>query len=140
MQVSDCDCCWCAKSEYGFITLGDANMLLIGDKYTSIETRVPHRYNVLDWFKVTHAWAEKDSFSGLIRWKFRYEKLDFQRTGWWARAEAVPNKLCILEDICRACGKQFPHVYRNSFICFNAQCPAFFKVRYVSVLRKSNQC
>ncbi|CCX16891.1 Similar to hypothetical protein [Tuber melanosporum Mel28]; acc. no. XP_002836842 [Pyronema omphalodes CBS 100304] len=103
--------------------------IVVGDKYTSIETRVPHRYNVLDWFKVTHAWAEKDSFSGLIRWKFRYEKLDFQRTGWWARAEAVPNKLCILEDICRACGKQFPHVYRNSFICFNAQCPAFFKLR-----------
>ncbi|KAI5787380.1 hypothetical protein FPQ18DRAFT_414355 [Pyronema domesticum] len=28
--------------------------MMVGDKCSSIQTRVPHRYNVLDWFKVTH--------------------------------------------------------------------------------------
>ncbi|KAI5810759.1 hypothetical protein BZA77DRAFT_254299, partial [Pyronema omphalodes] len=101
--------------------------IIVGDQCTSIQTRVPHRYNVLDWFKVTHAWAEKDSYSGLIRWKFRYEKLEFRKTGWWAREEAVPNDFQIWEGTCQTCGNQFPHVYRNGFICFNPECAVFFK-------------
>ncbi|KAI5817650.1 hypothetical protein BZA77DRAFT_366057 [Pyronema omphalodes] len=103
--------------------------VIVGNKCSSIQTRVPHRYNVLDWFKVTHSWAERDSHSGLIRWKFRYEKLNFGSTGWWARTEAMPNNLKIVEDICRACGQNSPLIYRNSFICFNTRCQCFFRLR-----------
>ncbi|CCX06319.1 Similar to hypothetical protein AOL_s00078g427 [Arthrobotrys oligospora ATCC 24927]; acc. no. EGX49394 [Pyronema omphalodes CBS 100304] len=29
--------------------------IIVGDKRSSIQTRVPHRYNMLKWFKVTHS-------------------------------------------------------------------------------------
>ncbi|KAI5785129.1 hypothetical protein FPQ18DRAFT_309435 [Pyronema domesticum] len=48
---------------------------------------------------------------------------------WWARVEAAPNKLHILDDTWKACGQQFPHVYRNEFICFNTNCARFFNLR-----------
>ncbi|KAI5787766.1 hypothetical protein FPQ18DRAFT_66514 [Pyronema domesticum] len=34
-----------------------------------------------------------------------------------------------MDNTCRACGQQFPHVYRNGFICFDIKFLRFFKLR-----------
>ncbi|KAF3928097.1 hypothetical protein AA313_de0203129 [Arthrobotrys entomopaga] len=64
--------------------------IIIGEKCPTAPAQLVHRYSVMDWFKVTHCWPERDSVSGKIRCKFRLEKLDGTKKGWWA-AEETPS-------------------------------------------------
>ena len=103
---------------------------LTGDRNTTCPSKVPHRYCVMDWFKVTHAWAEKEALSGYVRYKFRFEKLDFSTDGWWAVEESVIAEDCaIASACCRLCREESPCIYGQGWMCLGPACPKFWKVR-----------
>ncbi|KAF8543264.1 hypothetical protein BDD12DRAFT_874882 [Trichophaea hybrida] len=103
--------------------------IIIGNRSTMSPSRIPHRYCAMDWFKVTHAWAEKDPLSGFSRWKFRFEKLDFTSDGWWAVEKTdTPGDAEIVIASCKACRKESPHIYQQGWMCLNPACSDFWKI------------
>ncbi|KAK6540766.1 hypothetical protein TWF694_008156 [Orbilia ellipsospora] len=104
--------------------------IIIGEKCPTAPAHLVHRYSVMDWFKVTHCWPERDSVSGKIRCKFRLEKLDGTKKGWWA-AEGTPGVLpeVSIEYInCERCHQRSPWVYDDAPMCLNKDCERFWMV------------
>ncbi|PWW78946.1 hypothetical protein C7212DRAFT_350198 [Tuber magnatum] len=103
-------------------------VLIMGNQCTNSPSKVPHRYCVMDWFKVTAAWAEKDPLSQCIRWKFRFEKLDTNIDGWWAVTPSEePNPPQDMVKIsCLSCEKESPHIYEQGWVCLNPVCKSFW--------------
>ncbi|KAK6343020.1 hypothetical protein TWF718_008398 [Orbilia javanica] len=103
---------------------------IIGERCPTAPAQLEHRYSVMDWFKVTHCWPEKDSKSGNIRCKFRFERLGSSEAGWWA-AEDTPR---VSEDIaieyinCPGCRENSPWIYDNEPMCLNKDCQRFWTV------------
>ena len=106
--------------------------LSIGNQCTNSPSKVPHRYCVMDWFKVTAAWAEKDPLSQCTRWKFRFEKLNTNSDGWWAATpseESNPPQEMVKAS-CLSCDKESPHVYEQGWACLNPVCKSFWIVSH----------
>jgi hypothetical protein len=88
----------------------------------------------MDWFKVTHAWAEKCDISGYTRWKFRFEKFDFTTDGWWAAqvSEDPPEGgYLIFNASCLACQQESPIIYQEGWMCLNPGCVKWWKVSHL---------
>lgn len=108
--------------------------LIIGNKATKSPTIIPYRYCVMGYFKVTHAWAELCPASKFVRYKFRFEKLDFGIDGWWA-AEQTKGKdreqnehMVITWACCLSCRRDSPQVYNDGWMCLEAGCTFFWKL------------
>jgi hypothetical protein len=82
----------------------------------------------MDWFKVTHAWAEKCDRSGFCRYKFRFEKFDFSEDGWWATEASHEKSYAIREETCSACQKVSPLIYKEGWMCLEKACANWWKV------------
>ncbi|KAK6532773.1 hypothetical protein TWF281_006949 [Arthrobotrys megalospora] len=104
--------------------------VIIGERCPTAPAHLEHRYSVMDWFKVTHCWPEKDSKSGNIRCKFRLEKLDSSERGWWAAAETpgVSEDMAIEYINCPGCRQNSPWIYDNEPMCLNKDCKRFWTV------------
>ncbi|KAA8913875.1 hypothetical protein FN846DRAFT_37919 [Sphaerosporella brunnea] len=104
--------------------------VIIGDRNKIAPSKIPHRYCVLDWFKVTHAWAEKCPISGYSRWKFRFEKFDFSADGWWAsKRNSGPTTECeISYASCKSCKGSWANIYQEGWMCMNPACPQWWKI------------
>jgi hypothetical protein len=89
---------------------------------------VPARYCIMDWFKVTYAWAEKCEISGYCRYKYRFEKLDYSTDGWWATEVSENQAYEIPEVTCSACNKPSPHIYEQGWMCLEQECDKWWKV------------
>ncbi|KAK6504338.1 hypothetical protein TWF506_002541 [Arthrobotrys conoides] len=105
-------------------------IVIIGERCPTAPAHLEHRYAVLDWFKVTHCWPEKDSKSGNIRCKFRLEKLDSSKQGWWAAADTpkVSEDIAIEYINCPSCRQNSPWIYDNEPMCLNKDCKRFWTV------------
>ncbi|KAK6335872.1 hypothetical protein TWF730_003246 [Orbilia blumenaviensis] len=105
-------------------------IVIIGERCPTAPSRLEHRYSVMDWFKVTHCWPEKDSKSGNIRCKFRLEKLDASERGWWAAADTprVREDMAIEYINCPGCRQNSPWVYDKEPMCLNKDCKRFWTV------------
>ncbi|KAK6336185.1 hypothetical protein TWF696_001748 [Orbilia brochopaga] len=103
---------------------------IIGENCPTAPAKLDHRYSVMDWFKVTHCWPEKDSLSGKVRCKFRLEKLDSTQKGWWAAADTpgIDTTMSIEYHKCLACNKESPLIYEDEPMCLNQDCAAFWIV------------
>ncbi|RPB05055.1 hypothetical protein L873DRAFT_940586 [Choiromyces venosus 120613-1] len=103
-------------------------ILIMGNQCTNSPSKIPQRYCVMDWFKVTAAWAEKDPLSQCTRWKFRFEKLNTDVDGWWAAtASEEPNTPEeMVKASCLSCGKESPHIYEQGWACLNPDCRSFW--------------
>ncbi|KAG0136625.1 hypothetical protein HOY82DRAFT_50336 [Tuber indicum] len=105
-------------------------VLIMGNQCTNSPSKIPHRYCVMDWFKVTAAWAERDPLSQCIRWKFRFEKLNTTSDGWWAATPSEePNLPQEMTKVgCSSCEKESPHIYEEGWTCLNPNCKRFWMI------------
>ncbi|TGZ78296.1 hypothetical protein EX30DRAFT_162605 [Ascodesmis nigricans] len=109
-------------------------VMIMGSKCPTSPTKMPHRYQVLDWFMITHAWTEPDPFSGHVRFKYRFEKVGLQESSWWA-PQGMPGKneeylpaVAIEERECATCNKKSPRIYEEGFLCIHSTCQQFWKL------------
>jgi len=99
-----------------------------GNQCGASPSALPRRYAVMDWFKVTHAWAEECTLSKFTRWRFRFEKLDFSTDGWWAaEASEIDNQAQITNAVCLHCRQESPKVYLQGWMCMNPSCGLWWK-------------
>lgn len=106
-------------------------IIIMGDQCATSPSRIPHRYCIMDWFKVTAAWAEKDLRTSYVRWMFRFEKLDSTKVGWWAQPteEYHPSEsIEMLKACCTNCREESLQVYEQGWMCLRPQCPNFWKL------------
>jgi hypothetical protein len=60
-------------------------MIIAGQGNKLSPSKLPHYYNVLDWFHVTDVWTEK--LNGKTRWMVRLEKIYLNEQSWWSPAQ-----------------------------------------------------
>ncbi|KAF2454032.1 hypothetical protein BDY21DRAFT_291810 [Lineolata rhizophorae] len=104
-------------------------VIIFGNENSKIKSKMPHIYNVGDFFKITHVWYEKSD--GLIVIRFRFEKLDHKCPGWWHPQDQESSQLGaygpIHNQTCTCCGHSSPQVYKQYWICLNHACEQFWK-------------
>ncbi|KAL1614070.1 hypothetical protein SLS54_010066 [Diplodia seriata] len=108
-------------------------VILSGDQNRQCPSKLPHVYNVLDWFKPTHVWAEK--VNGKVNIRYRFEKLCLDKQSWWAPsgvsdlmtvdAQAPPQAPPHVH-VCSHCERMSQQVYLQGWMCLQSDCPLFW--------------
>ncbi|KAI5208900.1 hypothetical protein AUEXF2481DRAFT_6368 [Aureobasidium subglaciale EXF-2481] len=104
--------------------------VICGDKNIQVPSKMPHKYNSLDWYKATHVWTEKDRFNVI---KYRLEKLDSSVTGWWVPEDSEPVvELGALgppvKEHCGSCRNEYGQLYLCGWMCLNSRCQNFWRL------------
>ncbi|RUS33203.1 hypothetical protein BC938DRAFT_472653 [Jimgerdemannia flammicorona] len=202
-------------------------VVIVGSRYKKTTFEIPHRYCVLGWYGITHAWAEieeqeidndgdltdedllingdtrdakrpkRESMEsttsrpglgtleprgGFVRWKFRFEWIENQEFAPWWESDTQPiettsqrscplfnpinldavnvetanesrsqnfslnrrtlqgsfsvnvenrtisvHRRSIFQLKCEACGRRYPIIYKEGWLCLNATCQRFWK-------------
>ena len=102
--------------------------VICGDKNSQVPSKMPHKYNSLDWYKVTHVWTERDRFNVI---KYRLEKLESATTGWWVPrdSEQVVELGALgspVEANCDTCSSKYDQIYLCGWMCLNSKCEKFW--------------
>ncbi|KAG0650338.1 hypothetical protein D0Z07_3006 [Hyphodiscus hymeniophilus] len=99
-------------------------------------SKLPHVYNVLDWFHVTDVWAEKSGPKKVINWRVRLEKIKIIEKSWWAvkGSPASPQESTAgsqKADVgtCTDCGTSSKVKYNAGWACLEPGCDSFFKFK-----------
>ncbi|OBT84393.1 hypothetical protein VE02_06741 [Pseudogymnoascus sp. 03VT05] len=94
-------------------------------------SKLPHYYNILDWFHVTDVWVE--NVEGFKTWCVRMEKIRLDEKSWWAKAgSALPSPYRDLDAIkaasgkCCHCGDISKAIFEQGWVCLKASCDKFF--------------
>ncbi|KAL1633572.1 hypothetical protein SLS58_011024 [Diplodia intermedia] len=104
-------------------------VIISGDRNRQCPSRLPHFYNVLDWFKPTHVWAEK--VDGKVNIRYRFEKLCLDKQSWWAPS-GVPDPMSVDAQapphvhVCSHCEQMSQQVYLQGWMCLHSDCPLFW--------------
>lgn len=109
------------------------NDFITGQGNTISPSKLPHVYNILDWFHITDVWAEK-GVEGFVTWKVRLEKICLTQKSWWAAkgSPASPQDstaaplYCNLKT-CTHCGASSKLQYNTGWACLETECKSFFK-------------
>ena len=107
--------------------------VILGDKNIHCPSTLPHRYNVLDWFIITHVWPEPNGTK--LAFRARLQKVDLGTKSWWAiKGSAAPVEerdfsACALSQTCTGCHRASSQVYRIGWVCLWEDCSRFFKIR-----------
>ncbi|KAH9861464.1 hypothetical protein J1614_011211 [Plenodomus biglobosus] len=106
-------------------------VIVVGVDNPHFPSQPPHQYCVMDYFKPTHIWFEKDGKSKIVR--YRFEKLNVKKQSWWRPKDsdelvelgslAPPNK-----QACLDCRKTSTQVYLNGWMCLEPACTRFWKI------------
>lgn len=94
--------------------------------------KVPHRFNVMDYFQIAKVWPEKQD--GRVFYKVRFEKLDISKKSWWARKgvpDPIPHEqrtMQPVEKVCPSCKTKEMQVYKEGWTCLNRNCGDFWKI------------
>ena len=114
-----------------------ANHCVIGQGNIMSPSKLPHVYNVLDWFHVTDVWPEKSGDKGLIAWRIRLEKVHLSEKSWWAVKgfPAMPQDSSNERpkadvQTCADCGSASKVRYNAGWACLEVGCKSFFKFKY----------
>ncbi|KAB8237547.1 uncharacterized protein BDW43DRAFT_321906 [Aspergillus alliaceus] len=108
--------------------------IIIGQGNTVLETKVPHPFNVMAYFRVSHVWFERcDGKNGA---KVRFEKLDLTSKSWWAVKGSSPPPPREERDFknrpesvqCGACTCTSFRIYNEGWMCLEPSCEQFFRV------------
>ena len=116
------------------ITLKNPVIVISGDRNTSVVCQMPHKYNVLGWYKPTSVWPEKTLGKGKRTWttvKYRLERLSSSEA--WHAPEIGPAldftlAGALVSKRCTDCHQIQPQVYLNFWTCMNASCVSFWKL------------
>ncbi|KFY90370.1 hypothetical protein V498_06017 [Pseudogymnoascus sp. VKM F-4517 (FW-2822)] len=94
-------------------------------------SKLPHYYNVLDWFYVTDVWMEK--IEGFKTWCVRLEKVRLDEKSWWAKAGSAPpspfrdlNAIKTASEECGHCHKPSKVIFEQGWTCLKTSCDKFF--------------
>ncbi|CAI7676357.1 unnamed protein product [Penicillium manginii] len=105
--------------------------VIIGDRNGDIGRSLPHRYNVMDLFIITHIWPEKmGAFTG---YKMRLQKVDLTRKSWWAAKDSPdPSETRDFETrpeiiTCNACTQGSCRTFKGIWTCLNRDCARFWE-------------
>ncbi|KAL8822721.1 MAG: hypothetical protein Q9191_006546 [Dirinaria sp. TL-2023a] len=115
----------------------DPLAVILGSRNTHCPAAMPHRYNVLGWFVVTHVWPEPNG--GKIAFKVRLQKLDLGEKSWWA-AEKTPSPPQVrdfafqaLRQSCDLCSQTSSQIYTIGWTCLNEHCEEYCQINGVKV-------
>ncbi|KAH7044033.1 hypothetical protein B0J12DRAFT_577991, partial [Macrophomina phaseolina] len=105
--------------------------ILCGNRNLQSPSRMPHVYNVLDWFKPTQIWFEK--VNGMINIRYRFEKLCKDKPSWWASSRGpeptgIGDQLPPNIQTCSHCQQTSQQVYLQGWMCLRPECPQFWKL------------
>ena len=110
-------------------------VVIFGKNNGGAVCEMPHVYCVLDWYKPVEVWTEKTMQKNrtVVTVKYRLERLGQQRPAWHAPKDSdhpVHTSFAgpLLRRACDECGKTFPQVYLQSWMCLNAKCGSFWKI------------
>lgn len=104
-----------------------------GNRNTLLGRKLPHRYNVMAYFRVTHIWFERMGTKAGA--KVRFEKLDLASKSWWAeKGTSSPVPLTQRDgfDIkpesvqCQACSQPSLRIYQEGWMCLRPSCAMFW--------------
>jgi hypothetical protein len=106
---------------------------VIGQGNKISPSKLPHYYNVLDWFHVTDVWQEKVLGHNDIRvsiWKVRLEKINLSKRSWWAPQSSIPQdnetRPTSEKHICAVCKQESKVKFNIGPTCLNVSCSEFF--------------
>ncbi|QQK43144.1 Oxoglutarate/iron-dependent dioxygenase [Penicillium digitatum] len=108
--------------------------LVIGSKNKILNRKLPHRYNIMDWFRVTNVWFEKIGQKHGV--KVRFEKLNLEETSWWAGKDSLPPVPLDERDFeikpetvkCERCSMESVRLYEEGWMCLEPSCVDFWKI------------
>ena len=108
--------------------------VVIGNRNTVCPSAVPHRYNVLAFFRITHVWFEGIGDSAGAR--VRLEKVDLDAQSWWMPQGMIPRPPLkqrtdagpVSTFPCLTCGEYSPQVYAEGWMCLEESCSRFWKI------------
>ncbi|RMY24208.1 hypothetical protein D0867_01534 [Hortaea werneckii] len=110
-------------------------IVICGNKNTGAPTKMPHKYNVLGWYKPIAVWAEKTAGKRNKNWttvKYRMERLKSQEPAWHAPVEARnhhPSEAGeLVKSTCASCRQCYPQIYLESWMCLNSSCDRFWRL------------
>lgn len=106
-------------------------VLIVADNNPFVPIKPPHAYNVLDYFKITNIWWEKNN--GMKIQRIRFEKLNSKKASWWqpAGTTEVAKPGSLESPVMKACSKCFQmsqQVYAQGWMCLQADCDMFWKL------------
>lgn len=104
-----------------------------GDRNTTFERKLPHRYNVMGLFRITDIWCEK--VAGKVGYKFRLEKLELAVKSWWASTDSPnppPNGQRDFttkpeSSTCATCKEQSVCLFNEGWTCLRPECDQFWE-------------
>ncbi|KAJ5562414.1 hypothetical protein N7535_003133 [Penicillium sp. DV-2018c] len=105
-----------------------------GSKNQILNRDLPHRYNVMSFFRVTNVWFER--IGNKHGAKVRFEKSDLAEKSWWAAKDSPPPMPLELRDFetkpkslkCGACSKESIQIYEDGWMCLEPECVRFWKI------------
>ncbi|GKZ58573.1 hypothetical protein AnigIFM49718_004398 [Aspergillus niger] len=108
--------------------------IIIGNRNTLLNRPLPHRYNVMAYFRITHVWYER--IGRKTGAKVRFEKLDLGRKSWWAAKHSLsPEKnpgygyATQPEQLrCKACDQHSIRIYDEGWMCLQPSCELFWMI------------
>jgi alkylated DNA repair dioxygenase AlkB len=114
-------------------------IIICGNKSEGAICKMPHRYNVLGWYKPIAVWAEKTVGKGgkvYTTIKYRFERLNAAKKIWHAPTEPLltdeERGLAITTDLvkqtCSHCSKTHPMVFVSGWMCLTPDCDLFWKL------------
>ena len=105
----------------------------LGESCPLMPTKVPHAYNVLDWYFVTDVWCEKNK-RGSKFWKMRLELTDPTNSPWWAPLDSpepfkpLPGDYTAASEKCKSCGSTSKRIFSSIWTCLNYECGECFNI------------
>ncbi|KAF2758494.1 hypothetical protein EJ05DRAFT_537855 [Pseudovirgaria hyperparasitica] len=107
-----------------------AVVITLGINAKKAPASLPHNYNVLGYFKPTHAWTEKSD--GLVIWRYRFEVFDPLAESWWGTKGQSQSRLGgdgpAVKKKCPMCGDLSLRIYVQGWMCLQAVCANFWRL------------
>ncbi|RMZ03083.1 hypothetical protein D0862_05785 [Hortaea werneckii] len=110
-------------------------IVICGNKNTGAPTKMPHKYNVLGWYKPISVWAEKTAGKSKKNWitiKYRMERLKSDEPAWHApvgsRTHHPSEAGELVKSTCASCRQCYPQIYLESWMCLNSSCDRFWRL------------
>ncbi|KJX98150.1 hypothetical protein TI39_contig429g00026 [Zymoseptoria brevis] len=113
-------------------------IIICGNKSDGAICQMPHRYNVLGWFKPIAVWAEKTMGKGntvFTTIKYRFERLDSTQKVWHAPEQALlteeerlASAVDLIKGTCTHCNREYPMIYLTGWMCLTAGCALFWQL------------
>ncbi|KAF1343985.1 2OG-Fe(II) oxygenase superfamily-domain-containing protein [Delphinella strobiligena] len=117
-------------------------VIICGNKNTHSQAKMPYRYNVLGFFKVTDIIYVKGKRASQNVVQYRFEKLNPDEEAWWEPADSEPTLQlgelgAPLQKRCGRCGVTQEQVYQQ-WACLSTTCTAYWKLSNGSDLQPSD--